>query len=816
VRDLTAQPAQAPSSTYRVQLTPDRGFDHLARLAPHLARLGVSHVYVSPILQAAPGSQHGYDVVEHSRVSDDLGGEVGLRAAADVLRAHGIGIVVDVVPNHMAVPTPAYLNRPLWSVLRDGPRSVHASWFDVDWGPERAIVMPILGRRIAACLDAGEIVLDPTGGPDGEPVVRYFEHVVPVRPGTAALPIEELLDRQFYRLAYWKAAHEELNYRRFFDVDTLIGVRVEDPDVFAATHDVVLRLLREGVIHGLRIDHPDGLADPGAYLRRLHAETGGAWVVAEKILEREEPMPSDWPCAGTTGYDSLVRITGLLVDPSGMGLLTSAFRDATGAGEWETVREQSRRDVLATVLVAEVDHLASLAHAFAQHHLRLRDLSRRGLHEAVVELLVQMRVYRAYVAPGVPAAPSAVDVVEAAMLRAIAASPAREEEICFVADLALARHGSGPEQDEFCLRFQQTTGPAVAKSDEDTAFYRWLPLVALAEVGGSPSQSAVEPAEFVQWAARRGDAYPTTMNALSTHDTKRTEDVRARVALLSEIAGEYVATVSSWREQAGLTGEHDERSVDPVLEWILWQTLVGAWPITADRLGGYLLKAAREAKQSTSWAAPDEAYEGRIAALVERVLGHDELMAGIAAFVDRLHPGFVANVLSQRLLQLVTPGVADVYQGCEVVALTLVDPDNRQPVDLDVRVADLARGLSTVPDPAADLDAAKSRLTALGLGLRRDRPDLLGPGVGLASVPITGDAAQHCVGVRRGDDLAALVTRWPLRLASAGGWRGATAVLPAGRWVDVLTEQPHELTDAPVEVDSLLPSWPVALLVREH
>ncbi|MET0741608.1 MAG: malto-oligosyltrehalose synthase [Candidatus Nanopelagicales bacterium] len=806
----------APLSTYRVQLTPERGFDHLARLAPHLARLGVSHAYLSPILQAAPGSEHGYDVVEHSRVSSDLGGEDGLRAAARALRTHGIGVVVDVVPNHMAVPTPAYLNRPLWSVLREGPRSAHASWFDVDWGPERAIVMPILARRIAACLDAGEIVLDPSGGPDGEPVVRYFEHVVPVRPGTADLRIEELLDRQFYRLAYWKAAHEELNYRRFFDVDTLIGVRVEDPDVFAATHEVVLRLLREGVIQGLRIDHPDGLADPGAYLRRLHDETGGAWVVAEKILEREEDMPTDWPCAGTTGYDALVRITGVLVDPSGLGLLTSAFRDATGAGEWEAVREQARRDVLATMLVAEVDHLASLAHAFAQHHLRLRDLSRRGLHEAVVELLVAIRVYRAYVAPGVPAAPAAVDVVEQAMLRAIAALPAREEEICFVADLALARHGSGPEQDEFCLRFQQTTGPAVAKSDEDTAFYRWLPLAALAEVGGSPSHSAVDPHEFVEWAARRGDAYPSTMNSLSTHDTKRTEDVRARVALLSEIAGEYVATVASWRAQPGLNAGADDLSVDPVLEWTLWQTLVGAWPITADRLGAYLLKAAREAKQSTSWAAPDEAYEQRVLSLVERVLGDDELMAGIAAFVDRLHPGFVANVLAQRLLQLVIPGVPDVYQGCEVVALTLVDPDNRQPVDLDVRAADLERGLSAVPDSAADLDAAKSRLVAVGLGLRRDRPDLLGPGVPLSAVPVLGDAAQHAIGVRRGRDVVALTTRWPLRLASAGGWRGATVEPSRGRWVDVLTEQQHDLPDGPVEVESLLSSWPVALLVRER
>ena len=318
-------PASAPTGTYRLQLRSQFGFDDAQQVLEHLDALGVSHVYLSPVLQAAPGSTHGYDVIDHDRLSEDLGGASAFHALAGEAASRGMGIVVDVVPNHMAVPTPAYLNAALWSVLKDGPTSPYAHWFDVDWAAqERAILMPVLGRRIGECVRDGEITIEEY---DGEPRLRYFDHVFPIRPGTAGLPLEELLDRQFYRLAHWRVGDEELNYRRFFDIDTLVGVRVEDERVFAETHAVLLALVSEGHVQGLRIDHPDGLADPRGYVMRLYGATG-AWIVVEKILEGDEALPEDWPCAGTTGYDALLRVGGLFADPEAGPVADPALRPA--------------------------------------------------------------------------------------------------------------------------------------------------------------------------------------------------------------------------------------------------------------------------------------------------------------------------------------------------------------------------------------------------------------------------------------------------------------------------------------------------------
>ena len=430
-------PGPVPTGTYRVQLTAEHGFAALAAQAPHLARLGVSHAYLSPVLTAAPGSQHGYDVVDHGHVDAALGGEDGLRAAAGALRAHGIGIVVDVVPNHTAMTVPEYLNRVVWSVLRDGSASPYASWLDVDWAADPQLLLPVLARRIDECLDAGEILVDRTGGPDGEPVVRWGDHVLPVRPGTEDLPLEQLLDAQAYRLAYWRVADEELNYRRFFDVDALFGLRVEDPDVFAETHAVVLRLVHDGVVDGLRIDHPDGLADPREYLWRLSAaarrDSGAApWVVVEKILEDHEQLPADWACAGTTGYDALAAIARVQVDPAGVPVLTAAFAELTGTHEsWAQVSDRARHDVLRGPIVAEVDRLARVAHDVCQAELRLRDHSLRGLTEGLVELLAAMPVYRAYVVPGEPAPAGAVEALgEAAPSRPSSVRTARPRSCC--------------------------------------------------------------------------------------------------------------------------------------------------------------------------------------------------------------------------------------------------------------------------------------------------------------------------------------------------------------------------------------------------
>ncbi len=807
-----------PTSTYRVQLTADRGFPALGERAEYLSALGVGHVYLSPILQATPGSTHGYDVVDHGHVNYELGGEPELLRAAERLDEHGMGLVVDVVPNHMALPVPEHLNAAFWSVLRDGADSPVSSWFDIDWSTAQPVVLPVLGQRIGDCLDAGEIVLEKQGGPDGRPVLRYYDHVFPVRDGTEDMELEELLGAQNYRLAYWRIADEELNYRRFFDVDTLLGFRVEEPEVFESSHSLLVRLVRDGIVSGLRIDHPDGLADPRSYLRQLSAATHGAWVVVEKIVEGDEDLPADWECAGTTGYEALQRIGGLFVDPSGAPALKAALQRMAPPGdpaslEWEAAAELSRRDVLRRALYPEVDRLAVIAHEICQAQVRLRDFSHRGLYEALVELLVAIPVYRAYVVPGEPAPAESVAVLEETSERAVAALPAREPEIALLRDLALGRLGRGPREDEFCVRFQQTTGPAVAKGVEDTAFYRWFPLAALDEVGGQPDRFGFAPEEFHDWAARRQLRWPNALTTLSTHDTKRSEDVRARLMVLSEVPDLFVDTILEWHSgSGGLTTL--EGQPDGATAWLLWQTLVGAWPVGADRLGDYLVKAMREAKVRTSWRTPDEQYEEHLVASVRGLLADPSSVDLVRGLVDALHPGFVANLLGQRAIQLLMPGVPDIYQGCETVSLRLVDPDNRVAPD-DARLAALLdSALRVVPDPYDDPEAAKMRLTALGLQLRRDHPEWFGSAGSYDPLEFDGPLADHAVGISRGGEVAVTATRLALRLASGGGWDDmTTTTLPSGTWRDVLTGVEH-VGGAGVSMAALHATWPVTLLVR--
>ena len=602
---MTAQRA-APLSTYRIQLTPDFGFDATAAIVPYLAELGVTHVYLSPVLEAVPGSTHGYDVVDHARLRTEFGGAEAFDRLQSRAREHGLGIVVDVVPNHMAVPTPASLNRELWSVLRDGPTSPYAHWFDIDWAtPEHALVMPVLGQRLGDCVEAGEIMIDTDGD---EPLLRYFDHVFPVRSGTADLPLVELLDRQWYRLAYWRVAAEELNYRRFFDVDTLAAIRVEHEDVFDASHAVLLDLLKRGAIEGLRIDHPDGLADPRGYLRRLRDATDGTWVVVEKILEHGEELPTDWACAGTTGYDALLRAGGVFLDPSGAEPLRALYAGISEQpSEFAAVVEAAKRVVISTSLRAELAYLVELLTEIAREDIRVRDHTQRGFEVSLVELLVGFEVYRAYVVPGEEAPPESVRLVESAADRAHEQLPEdRHATLDVVADLALGRLGRSRAKDTFLVRFQQTCGPVMAKGVEDTACYRWFRLSSLNEVGGLPDQLGLPPSELHAYAGQLQRTWPTAMTTLSTHDTKRAEDVRARLAVLSELPDEWAMTLSGWRSAAA---EYRPAAIDPNTEYLMWQTIVGAWPISPDRLWGYLQKAAREAKLRTSWTEPDEAYE---------------------------------------------------------------------------------------------------------------------------------------------------------------------------------------------------------------
>jgi (1->4)-alpha-D-glucan 1-alpha-D-glucosylmutase len=827
---MTPEPARpVPSSTYRLQVQPAFGFDAAAAQADYLAGLGVSHAYLSPILQPTPGSTHGYDVVDHARLNDEAGGLPAFHRLVGALHDHRLGVVADVVPNHMAVPSPAHLNSQLWSVLRDGPSSPYADWFDIDWSAsDDALLMPVLGQRIGQVLDAGELSLDPAGGRDGdELVLRYFDHEFPVRPGTEDLPLAELVDRQWYRLAHWRVADEELNYRRFFDVDTLAAVRVEDPAVFDATHRLLLDLMANGSLDGLRIDHPDGLADPAGYLARLAAATGDAWVVVEKILEADERLPQDWRCAGTSGYDALRRIGGLFVDPAGAAPLSALLAEVTDDPRGlDVVVEEAKREVVAQGQYAEVHRLVDLLAGICRDDVRLRDHTRRGLAEVVTELLVAMDRYRAYLVPGGPVPDAAVCVVRAAADRARPHLPEhRQDTLDLVCDLVLGRSAlpgtptpADPRRAELVVRFQQTCGPVMAKGIEDTAFYRWFRLTGLNEVGGNPDHFGVVPEELHSFFGRQQHTWPTTMTTLSTHDTKRSEDVRARLAVLSELP-------TAWAELAAdlgdLAGPHRDPLLDPATEYLLWQTLVGTWsasgPIAADRLREYARKAVREAKTRTTWTSPDQAYEEAVARFADGVLGDPAVLARLSVFVDATTAPWRVGVLGQKLLQLVVPGVPDVYQGTELVDLSLVDPDNRRPVDYRDRRDRLAA--LDAGQPPGDLDDEKLLVVSRALRLRRRNPQwFVGPRATYVPMATT---TGNAVAVGRGDQaeprVVAVVTRLAVSLQHYGGWREHTVSLPdagwrRGGWRDLLTDR--SVGDGAVRLADLLDRLPVALLVR--
>ncbi|MEW2358568.1 malto-oligosyltrehalose synthase [Spirillospora sp. NPDC029432] len=756
--DPPAAPPAAPSAgpatgTYRLQLRgtsgPGRcGLNEAAALAPYLASLGVSHVYLSPVLQAAPGSAHGYDVVDHERLSAELGGGDAFRAMVSRFRAHGLRVLLDVVPNHMAIPDPPVLNAPLAAVIEEGADSPYARWFDVDWEA-----------------GGGRLVLPGQGEP---------------------------------------------NYRRFFDISGLICLRQEDAEVFARTHGLLLRMVAEGLVDGLRIDHPDGLTDPRGYLERLSAAASAPgeprWILVEKITTGEERLPAGWRCAGTTGYDALGMVGGVFVDPDGERPLTEAYTEFTGGPEsFAEVEHEARRYAAGHGLRPEVDRL----HRVLCRALGERDEARRAdLRTALVELLAAMPVYRAYVVPGEDPPVQAVEVLERAerAARARVPEPLRDDLRRIVA-LALGG-GGGSGAAEFAERFQQTSAPLAAKGVEDTAFYRWNRMAALNEVGGDPARFAVSPEDFHAYCARQLRDWPATMTTLSTHDTKRQEDVRARLAVLAELPGPWAEAVGRWR------GWDPKGSpLEPDLEYLLWQTLAGAWPLTEERLAEFLTKAMREAKTRTNWIEPDTGYEEAVLAYARRVLADADLTADLAGFVDMLDGYARANVLGQKLVQLTMPGVPDVYQGCELAGLSLVDPDNRRPVDYGLRRSRLTR-LDSGREPR-DLHDEKLLVTSRALRLRRDRPEWFGTGA-YEPAAAEGRAARHVLASRRGERPGALTvaTRLPAGLERAGGWHGTYLDAGPGLWRDVLTGEVHR--GSRLALADVLGTLPVALLVPDQ
>jgi (1->4)-alpha-D-glucan 1-alpha-D-glucosylmutase len=848
-----------PASTYRLQLTPEFGFAEAADLARYLSGLGVTHAYMSPILQAAPGSQHGYDVVDHSSISAELGGEEAFRYLAATFGRGGIGLVVDVVPNHMAIPVPEYLNRQLWSVLRDGQDSALAHWFDIDWDAQDGrMLLPILSGPLRQCMadvhlsrlaelpGGRDWLVAETGDCGDVPVLACQGHVLPVRPGTERLPMPELLAVQHYRLEGWRAAATELNWRRFFDISSLIAIRVEEPDVFAATHGLLLGLVAEGLINGLRIDHPDGLADPRGYLRQLATAAGGSWIVAEKILAAGEELPADWLCAGTTGYDALAAVGELFTDAAGAQPLTAQYATfAGGPADFASAARTARREAADQQLNAEVSRLVRLLSRLDDPDLAA--VPADDLASIVAELLAAFDVYRAYVVPGEPPPHASLERMAAAVAAAKRRLPGRLGAAAdLIAALLLGRGvgtGRRATRDELIVRFQQTCGAVQAKGVEDTAMYRWTRLLSANEVGADPDQPGRSVADFHDFARRISEDWPGTMTALSTHDTKRQEDVRARLAVLAESPAAWAAEVTAWHARAcGLPGA---RPPDPPTEYLMWQTLVGAWPIDDDRLTSYLLKAMREAKLTTSWTDPDPGYEAAVISFARHAVADDEIAARIAAFVAWIGPDAAANSLGAKLVQLTMPGVPDVYQGCELTGLALVDPDNRRPVDYELRRSMLsglgpdsggtlapdtptgpADPLATPTHPTAGdqagrklLDAAKLLVTSRALRLRRDHPGWFAGDY----QPLSGSgaAAAHLVAFCRGGQAITVATRLPARLRRSGGWRDTALDMPRGRWRDVLTGTDFLVTGSAAPppgtrpVLSDLTRWlPVALLIR--
>ncbi|MFK0260341.1 malto-oligosyltrehalose synthase [Streptomyces angustmyceticus] len=825
---MTQPPSPSPTATYRLQLQPDFPFAAAERAVPHLAALGVSHLHLSPVLEAVPGSTHGYDVVDHTAVRAELGGERGLRALAATTRHHGLGLVVDVVPNHMSVPAPVSLNEPLWQVLRDGPASPYARWFDIDWdaGHGGRLLLPVLGGRLGE--EARHLRVE--GG-----VLRYHEQAFPLRPGTEGLSLMRLLEAQWYRLAWWRLARSELNYRRFFTISELIAIRAEEPAVFEATHGTLLRLVREGVIDGLRIDHPDGLADPAGYLERLREGTGGHWTVVEKILTGDERLPASWACAGTTGYDALRRIDGLFVCPQGAGRLFSHYRDfvtplADEGGDWEETVRRAAYEVITHDLAAEVDRLVRTAARISARVPAPGDHASWALRHAVRELMVRLPVYRPYAGDaGQAEADAAMLGTAAAGARTAFRVPEEARAVDLIHDLALGRMTGGPGHDapdpegaegegadraDFAARFAQTASALHAKSVEDTAFYRYPVLLSACEVGGAPGDPALPPEAFHAYCARMQRDRPTAGTVLSTHDTKRSADVRARIAVLSECPDRWRDALGAMAEDAvcdlGASGVDGAGPADPMVSWLAWQTVFGLGapgdPAAAERVTPAVLKAVREAGLRTSWTERNAGYEEAVAEFVRKG-PCGPTAAPLAALEEELAPFVRANVLGAALLHLTMPGVPDLYQGTERAYAALVDPDNRGPARFCPELlAELDGG--SVP---RDLSAEKLRLTAAALRLRRDHPQWFGATASYEPVYAEGPAAEHCVAFCRSGRVLTVVTRLSLRLVETGGWWDTLLRMPpGGPWRELLTGRELPGGTA-VALSELLAPSPVAL-----
>jgi (1->4)-alpha-D-glucan 1-alpha-D-glucosylmutase len=923
---MTAKPLAA---TARLQFHKDFPIPAATALVPYFHRLGISHIYASPLLRARAGSTHGYDIVDHNEINPELGGEAALRELVARLRDHGMGLILDIVPNHMGVGG----ENAWWQdVLEWGRASPYADFFDIDWDPPDSslrgrMLAPFLGAAYGQALESGEITLR-FNPDDGRISAAYYDDRFPINPrdyasillteggvledvarqfadlpadrdgmraaaatarealkrpelraaidaalrhhDPATLPgresLHRLLDRQNFRLAWWRAASDEINWRRFFDVNSLAGIRAELPHVFDATHATVLRLYAEGLIDGVRIDHVDGLADPRAYCRklrrRLQAEADSRpdtlprtpaifWV--EKILAAHERLPPEWLTDGTTGYDFMNEAAAVLHDPEGEAEMTCIWTETTfRPAEFGDEAVAARRQILRESLSSELYATAVALHRIARRNLATRDYSLTAISRTLAEMLAHFHVYRIYAgAAGMsPADRRAMDWALAGARRTVRAvdRPLLELLAEWLGGETLRAAPPGARRHEILramVRFQQLSAPTAAKSVEDTAFYRYGRLQSRNEVGTEPDQFAMTEAAFHAACRDRHKRLPRGLLATATHDHKRGEDTRARLAVLSEIPAEWEACLQRWmRLNAPLKRDLDGAAPDAADEVMLYQTLLGAWPLAlqpddaagllafADRVSAWQQKTLREAKRHSGWAAPNEAYEDAAEAFLRAVLDPERpahVAQEICAFANRLAPAGAINGLAQVLLRMTGPGIPDLYQGCEFWDFSLVDPDNRRPVDFSARAAALA-ALGGAPDPASlcrDWRNGHIKLHVLhrALRFREQQPDLFVDGT-YTPLKIEGAAAAHALGFvrsRGGRHAITVISRHSSTrcekdtpFVPPGAWAGTSVVLPRSLSGLILTDRLGTAAAIPAPVrlrlQDVLGELPVALL----
>lgn len=909
-----------PQSTARLQFFAGFTMDDAVSIIPYLAALGITHLYASPILKARPGSTHCYDIVDHNEINPELGGEPALRRMVTTLRNHGMGLIIDIVPNHMGV---GGADNVWWlDLLEWGRASEYAEYFDIDWDPpditlHGKLLAPFLGCAYGEALAGGELTLR-CDRANGSMHISYHEHKFPISPRSTALVLHndpalndvshafvsaartpnrhaahesvqsakalladvarrtegeaalqnvlarfaadspegqrrlhELLERQHYRLVWWRAATDEINWRRFFDINTLAGVRVELPRVFDATHSKILQLYAEGLIDGVRIDHIDGLADPRLYSRKLRRAMASAgerrppnvphgppYIVVEKILAPRERLASDWLTDGTTGYDFMDQVAGVLHDPSGEAALTWMWTSLTGRpGDFADEEQAARRQILSDNLASELNANAALLHRIARRDLLTRDYTLTAIRRALTEILVHFPVYRIY-AGRVGRSDFDVQVIERAVAGARRTFRAADRQLLDVVRRWLVEESprsiaAGPRRSErlrAMVRFQQLSAPTAAKSVEDTSFYRYGRLLSRNEVGSHPSQFSWSVLAFHAACTERQKRQPGALLATATHDHKRGEDTRARLAVLSEIPEEWEIAVSRWmRLNSIIRRENAPSAADEIM---LYQTLVAAWPIgmQADDIDGleafrkrvslWFEKSMREAKIISEWAAPNELYETACQDFLAGTLDPSRgVVSEICAFADRLNLPGAVNSLSQTLLRLTVPGVPDMYQGTEFWDQSLVDPDNRRPIDYAVRIKALRRDGAPV-----DLlvnwrtGEVKQSIISRCLKLRKSQPELFAHGQ-YRKLEADGPAAEHILAFsRRLNNQMVIVAASRLTAKALDD----KPLLPASFWVDTRIGLPdvgmHDvLTGATVKggqipVADLLGALPIALL----